>query len=460
MTGQEKKRDLIEATEEMRQLIKDVLQGRKKVEPRDEERVAELFKGNIAEIERFKELYEKLKDRSELFSKEELAEFDRQYADITEAEPLYRHFVKYLEGLRELVFKFNRNIAKDIAEFTQGEPVRAKDFAGVITEAGQEKQKFTTKEGYYLQSVLPEQLALPGFNTPAVTVEFAKHMLNVFDLIDRSNKRRDKQGLPPETKIEFSLPEYARQRGRADREIKRGGKFLAIYKHQIITGATTCYMKELPEHYKIGHFYELEIPKERKGKWSLSLSQSYAEAYYKTQSYLPVWKSIINDKETEGKGQYKFFFVFYGVTPQLNTTGKRRPGDFINVLTLLDKAKAGERVKQRDREAFDKLMGGIDYSIRRCNNLQAVIFAKELKRGQQVKTVTIPEGDLGKFNSWTYEVFRAEVLEPLEVKYCRDLLVAFMGKPASEPEETPASLPERAEVKIIEPEHIKPEDFF
>jgi len=35
-----------------------------------------------------------------------------------------------------------------------------------------------------------------------------------------------------------------------------------------------------------------------------------------------------------------------------------------------------------------------------------------------------------------------------------------MGKPASEPEETPASLPERAEVKIIEPEHIKPEDFF
>lgn len=331
-----------------------------------------------------------------------------------------------LKGIvKEYVYPASRVYIGDSINFTSKEPLKPKHYKGAITKAGKQLQKWETPEGTYTQELIE---TLPGFNTPVVTGDFVRHMGSLFILLWKYNKKRERQGeKEPVTEIEFTLQQYQRQRGRTDEEIQAGGSFTQKAKHLLVTGATTSFIraeKDNPGGFEIGHFYALRTPGQKRGTYELLLSPIYAkdflQAYTTKQGgYLPLYERVINDKETEGKKTYLMFFVF-AVLQQLNSTGEAQPGDFIALQTLLDKARAGEYILKRDKEAWRCFMEGIQYYNKMTSGLKEIVLQGET---EDRKGIT----DFTKLDTWTYETFKEEILQPLGLRYCRDLKLAFMG---------------------------------
>jgi len=155
------------------------------------------------------------------------------------------------------------------------------------------------------------------------------------------------------------------------------------------------------------------------------LQEPYREEFlraYKAMrkgGYIPLYEAVINDRSTERKNDYLMFFVF-AVLRQLNTTGKTKQGDFIQMRTLLEKARVGNESLDRDKEAWKCFVEGIQYYEKMTDGLHSIIFKGEAEQGITVE-------DWSKLDIWTYKTFKDEILQPLGLRYCRDLNLAFMG---------------------------------
>ncbi len=318
----------------------------------------------------------------------------------------------------------------DTLTFTRKEPLKSKHYKGEIIQEGKQLQQWETPEGIYIQELID---TLPGLDAPVVTGDFVRHMGSIHIMLWKHNKRREKAREPVMTEIEFDLKQYQRQRGRTDEEIRAGGSFTQRAKQLIITGATTAFIKreqDNPGGFEIGHFYRLRgTPGQRRGTFILSLQEPYREDFLrayeatKRNNYLPLYERVINDRSTEGKKDYLMFFVF-AVLRQLNTTGQAREGDFIQMQTLLEKARVGVNILQekgRDKEVWRCFIEGLQYYNKMTEGLSSIVM-----RGKAAQEIII--NDFARLEAWTYETFTKEILQSLELEYCRDLKVAFMGR--------------------------------
>jgi hypothetical protein len=341
------------------------------------------------------------------------------------------------KAIRGFVYPAGQTYLEDTLTFARKEVLKPKHYKETTTEKGKQLQKWETPEGIYLQELID---TLPGLNAPVVTADFVRHMGSIHIMLWKHNRRRERAGEPVITDMEFDLSKYQRQRGRTDEEIKAGGSFTQRARQLILTGATTSFIKreqDNPGGFAIGHFYRLRgTPGQRRGTFLLSLQEPYKEdflrAYEATKrrsGYIPLYERVINDRSTEGEKDYLMFFVF-AVLRQLNTTGKAREGDFIQLRNLLEKARIGEQHLNRDKDAWRCFIEGLQYYNKMTEGLSSIVM-----QGEAEQDIII--NDFSRLNAWTYETFTQEILQPLGLRYCRDLKVAFMGKlPAIKAPET------------------------
>jgi hypothetical protein len=102
---------------------------------------------------------------------------------------------------------------------------------------------------------------------------------------------------------------------------------------------------------------------------------------------------------------------------------------------------------KRDKEAYESFINGVAYFNKMSQGgLQAIRF---MGKGNKVKVVM----DLDKLESWSYEDFTREIMQPLDITKFRELKVAFTGKRYLS-ETTADDLPEIPPEKRALPETI------
>lgn len=407
----------------------------------------EMLKGVVA-------AYYRLPENIKKWEKEGLTQGrDAEIADMVkeaaELKPTYEAFITYLESLQQelkkrYVYKGGDRIIKDSYIMTRAESLKPKHDKGRRqTDDGVIEHIWETEQGRYIQRILPDFAILPGFKAPIVTGDFFRHICSLIIMQHKHNKKREKQGLPPEAKITFTLRQYGQQRAWTEEEITEGGSKLKRLADLLYTGATTHYVAYLPKHTVTGHFYDLGEPITRGGEWFIKWGPTYAEAILNNGPYIPIYEGVINDRSINDLTM----LLFFAILRQVNTSGKLRPGDFIYIKNLLQKAKAATRILKRDKEAYESFINGVAYFNKMSQGgLQAIRF---MSKGNKVKVVT----GLDKLESWSYEDFTREIMQPLDITKFRELKVAFTGKRYL-PETTAEDLPEIPPEKRALPETI------
>lgn len=406
-----------------------------------------MLKGIVAAYERLPENIKKWEKEGLTQGKE--AEIADMIKEAAELKPIYEALVTYFESLqqelkKQYVYKGGDRIIKDSYIMIRAESLKPKHDSGQRqTEEGVIEHIWETEQGQYIQRVLPEFAILPGFKAPIVTADLLRHICSLICMQHKHNKKRAKQGLPPEAKAIFTLKQYGQQRAWTDEEIAEGGSRVKRAVDLLYTGATTYFIAHFPKHIVTGHFYELGEPTTRGGEWFIKWGPTYAEAILNSGAYIPIYEAVINDRSISDFTM----LLFFAILGQVNTSGRLRPGDFIYIKNLLQKAKAPVRILKRDKEAYESFISGITYFNKMSQGgLQAIRFMSKEKK---VKVVT----DLDKLESWSYEDFTREIMQPLEITKGRELKVAFTGKQYL-PETTAEGLPEIPPEKRALPETI------
>lgn len=331
---------------------------------------------------------------------------------------------------------------KDIAEITQSLFINAgfrdPDFVGYTDERGFNEAKWKKKELTALVPTKDLSLLDPRKNKnekqgyliptpPKIAVSQAKNIDTLLVLLEKENRKRDQIGQSREGVLEFALRDYAKIRGKSDLELARGGKFLDELKKDLISGSITSYVLDLEattgrKSYLIQNFYGLEVPKiKSKEKWKVIFNEPYKTFILNSKQYYPILLQAIQDKDTDNEKGYLYFFL--KVVMSYASTGDFKTQ--LKVSTLLDKIKVGDRTKERPQEAFKVLAECIYYiaTTYKVNDKPTITEVRFFESGKCRKVKLI--NDLEKFNGWSYEDFKKEVLAELGLTDIRDALISF-----------------------------------
>jgi hypothetical protein len=324
--------------------------------------------------------------------------------------------------------------------------LRDKDFMGFTKDGGQEesaewdikggKAKYPKSKQAKIDRKKNEQRALRLIPTPPkLGVSQAKNIDALGLMLQRTNWLREKEGEEKLAELEFSLKDYAKLRGYDDKQIARGGKFLAELKRDLFTGAYTTYRldrviidgKEYTAH-GLPNIYILLEPKNPKDKWRITYNEPYKDYYLNGRQYYPILLKAIQDKGTNSKKGFLYFF-FKLVMSYTSTTDFKTQ---LKVSTLLENIKVSDFTKQRPQEAFKVLAECIYYTASHYKAIKEVRFF-ESGKCKKVRVIT----NLEKFKSWDYESFKKEVLEELGLDDIREALISFNRSPQELKELTP-----------------------
>ncbi len=334
------------------------------------------------------------------------------------------------------------NNPKDIADITQSLFINAgfrdPDFIGYTDERGFNEAKWKKKE---LTALVPtKDLSLldprkkknegQGYlipTPPKIAVSQAKNIDTLLVLLEKENRKREKAGQSREGVLEFALKDYAKIRGKSDLELARGGKFLDELKKDLISGGITSYVLDLEattgrKSYLIQNFYGLEVPKiKSKEKWKVIFNEPYKTFILNSKQYYPILLQAIQDKGTDQQKGYLYFFL--KVVMSYASTGDFKTQ--LRVSTLLEKIKVGDQAKNEPTESFKVLAECIYYinTSYKVNDKPAITEVRFFESGKCKKVKVI--SDLVKFNSWSYEDFKKEVLAELGLNDIRDALISF-----------------------------------
>jgi len=257
---------------------------------------------------------------------------------------------------------------------------------------------------------------------PKIAVSQAKNIDTLLVLLEKENRKREQAGQGRTGELEFSLKDYAKIRGKSETQLAKGGEILRELKMDLISGGITSYVFDLEattgrKSYLIQNFYGLEVPKVKsKEKWKVIFNEPYKTFILKSGQYYPILLKAIQDKNTDDRKGYLYFF-FRLVMSYAST------GDFktqLRVSTLLDKIKAGDRTKERPQEAFNVLAECIYYT---ATNYKAIKEVRFFDSGKCEKVEVIK--DPARFKEWDYNDFTKEVLTPLGLTDIREALVSF-----------------------------------
>ncbi len=271
---------------------------------------------------------------------------------------------------------------------------------------------------------------------PKLGVSQAKNTDTLGFMLQRENWKREKTGEPKKAELEFSFKEYAKMRGKSDKELARGGKFIDELKRDLFTGAYTTYRLDKVEidgkiytAHGLPNLYILLEPENKKGNWKIIYNEPYKNYYINGGQYYPILLQAIQDKNTDDRKGYLYFF--FKLVMSYNSTGDFKTQ--LKVSTLLEKIKISDRTKERPDEAFKVLTECIYYTFSHYKAIKEVRFFNNGKC-EKVKVIT----DLEKFKEWNYNEFIKEVLTPLGLTDIREALISFNtpAEPLEQAEET------------------------
>jgi len=325
------------------------------------------------------------------------------------------------------------DLARDLFSNTGLKP---QAFKGWVIENDAELAEWETKGGditarypkdkqHKIDRKRSEQLILIP-TPPKLGISQAKNIDSLGYMLQRENWKRDKAGEPKTAEFEFAFKDYARIRGYSDGQIARGGEFLTELKRDLFSGAYTTYRGKVKVDGKLytahglPNIYILLEPDNKRDKWKVVYNEPYRSYYLNSGQYYPVLLTAIQDKNTDNKKGYLYFF-FKLVMSYAST------GDFktqLKVSTLLDKIKAGDRTQGRPQEAFNVLAECIYYTATKYGVIKEVRFFDSGKC-EKVEAIT----DLDRFNGWDYNDFAREVLTPLGLSDIREALISFNTPP-------------------------------
>jgi len=346
-------------------------------------------------------------------------------------EPEVKPIIKDKGG----VYKQPKDLAKITQSIYTNIGFKDRDFKGFTNERGKDEAKWQKEELNLTALVLTEDLSLfprkkkhegQGYlipTPPKITVSQAKSMDTLCYMLQRENWRREKAGQDKTGNLEFSLKEYAKMRGKSDAQIAKGGGILDELKRDLISGGVTSYIVDLEEttgrkSYLIQNFYGLEVPKAKsKEKWRVIFNEPYKTNILSSKQYYPILLQAIQDANTNERKGYLYYFYRKVMSYASNKPGFRRE---LKVSTLLDYIKAGDRIKDKPKEAFKVLCECIYYTATNYNAIKEVKFFDSGKR-EKDKLIT----DLQKFKEWRYDDFKNEVLNDLGLTDIREALISF-----------------------------------
>ena len=340
--------------------------------------------------------------------------------------------------------------SKELANVTQiiSSNIGFKDthFKGYVNERGKNEAKWQNKGLTAL--VLTEDLPLLSPRKkinegqryliptpPKTTASQIKSIDTLCHMLQKENIKRDRTGQDRTGKLEFSLKDYAKTRGKSDARIAKGGKFIDELKRDLITGGVTSYIVDLEEttgrkSYLIQNLYGLEVPKAKsKAKWIVYFNEPYLTDILNSNQFYLISLEAIQDTGTDEKKGYLYFF--YKVVMRYANTKT----DFqtqLKVSTLLNQIKIGDEIKAKPQRAFNVLCECICYAIKFKAIKEVRVF--DSGKREKIKSIT----NLEKFKNWNYNDFKNEVLNDLGLTDIREAVISFNSIPQKE-------LPERIE---------------
>lgn len=331
------------------------------------------------------------------------------------------------------IFKTPKSIEEIQRSIFKSTGLRAGDFKGYTNDGQEELAEWDIKGGQARypkskQSKIDrkkktEQGLMIIPTPPKLGVSQAKNIDALGFMLQRENWRREKDGKEKKAELEFFLKDYAKIRGYKEAEIARGGGFLAELKKDLFTGAYTTYRleqviidgKEYTAH-GLPNIYILLEPKRRKDKWKIVYNEPYKNYYINGKQYYPILLEAIQDKKTDGEKGY--LYSFFKLVMSYASTGDFKTQ--LRVSTLLDKIRAGDFTQSRPQEAFKVLAECVYYTATKYKAIKEVRFFDSGKC-EKVKVIT----DLKKFNEWSYEDFKRQVLDDLGLNDIREALISF-----------------------------------
>ena len=336
-----------------------------------------------------------------------------------EAKPEIYKNPKSIEEIQRAIFKPTGLREKDFIGFNKDgqEEVAEWDIKGGKARYPKTKQAKIARRK-------KQEMSLSLIPTPPkLGVSQAKNIDALGFMLQRENWLREKDGKEKLAELEFSLKDYAKNRGYDDTQIARGGGFFNELKRDLFTGAYTTYRldkviidsKEYTAH-GLPNIYILLEPKNPKDKWRITYNEPYKNYYINGRQYYPILLEAIKDKGTDSEKGFLYFF-FKLVMSYASTTDFRTQ---LKVSTLLKKIKVSDRTQDRPQEAFKVLAECIYYTASKYKAIKEVRFFDSGKC-RKVKVIT----DLERFKSWDYESFKKEVLEELGLDDIREALISF-----------------------------------
>ncbi len=331
------------------------------------------------------------------------------------------------------IYKTPKSLEELSRSFLKNKGLGMGDFKGFINDGQEELAEWKIPDGTARypkskQSKIdrkkkPEQALSLIPTPPKLGVSQAKNIDALGFMLQRENWKREKAGETKKAELEFALKDYAKARGKDDKQIAKGGEFYKELKRDLFTGAYTTYRldkviidgKEYTAH-GLPNIYVLLEPKNKKDKWKIVYNEPYKNYYINGRQYYPILLEAIKDKGTDNEKGFLYFF-FKLVMSYASTTDFKTQ---LKVSTLLEKIKAGDRTQDRPQEAFKVLCECIYYTASKYKAIKEVKFFDSGKC-EKVKVIT----DLEKFKNWSYESFKKEVLAELGLTDIRDALISF-----------------------------------
>ena len=351
-----------------------------------------------------------------------------------EAKPKIYKNPKSIEDIQRSTFKPTGLRDRDFRGFTQDgqEELAEWDIKGGKAQYPKSKQAKIDRKKKKKETGLS---LIP--TPPKLGVSQAKNIDALGFMLQQENWKREKDGKERLAELEFSLKDYAKTRGYDNTQIARGGKFFNELKKDLFTGAYTTYRldkviidgKEYTAH-GLPNIYILLEPKNPKNKWRITYNEPYKTSYLNGGQYYPILLEAIQDKGTDKKKGFLYFFFKLVMSYEGEWKNRRKPP--LKVSTLLEKIEAGDRTKERPQEAFKVLAECIYYTATHYEKTIKEVRFFDSGKCEKMEVIKDP----ARFKEWDYESFKKEVLTPLGLTDIREALISFNTPKADKVEGT------------------------
>jgi hypothetical protein len=346
----------------------------------------------------------------------------------------------FAENREELIILLEENtpeikvdisrIPGDIRDFTNKfliSRLSKKDYIGIEeTEEYGEMEKWVSNDiGYLVKKInyLEDLFGKP----PKVHVSQDKNIKLLIALIEQKQFNR----IDKKAKVSFTLKEYAKYRGFTEEELASDGRIYQELRRDLLSGARTVYSIPIKRNSKgyrlIGTLYQIEVPDERGGKWTVWFSGRYAESIEKIlngkgKRYFTHYLKEIADRTTNREIHLHEFYnqlVF-----RRRKSGTTMPA---KIITILRAMKLPDKILKRPKECYGVLKNCLVYfSDNYPEELNSITIYNNFNKNETIK---LQLGLTEAFNSYGYEDFRDLILRAIKVKDFREALISFRGKP-------------------------------